>query len=493
MNEVSFEQMELTPKIKQAVDEMGFVSATGIQSEVIPLIRQGIDVIGQSQTGTGKTLAFAIPAIELIDNHSAKPILQVLVLCPTRELAQQACSEIGKLTKFKSGINAVEVYGGAPMERQIYRLRTANIVIGTPGRIMDHMRRGTIKLANLKMVVLDEADEMLSMGFREDIETILADTPDDRQTILFSATMPPGILQLTKLYQKSPRLVAINKTQVTAIKIEQCYVDCPAGKKQAVLNLLLHYYQPRRTLIFCNTKRMVDEITAFLLENGFEAEALHGDLPQAQRTKVMNSFKQGKTAILVATDVAARGIDVNNINYVFNYDIPQQAEYYVHRIGRTGRAGKDGKAITLVCGRHQMGQFSDIVRLSRSTVKNVPIPNLTQIRTANMEHRAASLDNMISEAGSGLYGEIIDTLIKQGHSAEKIAEAALELAFGSSEPQWEEVKGGTRPAESRHQQQYVKGKKQEKTYKGQTKSTNHSKYATNKKRPLPEKSRKNIL
>ncbi len=477
MNEISFEQMELTPKIKRAVDEMGFVSATGIQSQIIPLIRQGIDVIGQSQTGTGKTLAFAIPAIELIDNHADKPVLQVLVLCPTRELAQQACTEIEKLTKFKSGINTAEVYGGASMEKQIFRLKTANIVIGTPGRIMDHMRRGTIKLNNIKMVVLDEADEMLSMGFREDIETILADTPDERQTILFSATMPAGILQLTKQYQKSPKLVAINKTQVTAAKIEQLYVDCPVGKKQAVLNLLLHYYQPQRSLVFCNTKKMADEITAFLLEKGFEAEALHGDLPQAQRTKVMNNFKQGKIAILVATDVAARGIDVNNINYVINYDIPQQAEYYVHRIGRTGRAGKDGKALTLVCGRRQMALFSDIVRLSKSSVTNISIPSITQISAANMAHRAALLDNMITEDNASMYSEIINTLKRQGHNMEEIAAAALKLAFGNSELQLEEVKAGK--MFDNRQQQIVKGKKQ-KNYKNQTKNSKPNKYSNNK-------------
>ncbi|MEG0853725.1 MAG: DEAD/DEAH box helicase, partial [Angelakisella sp.] len=294
MDNLSFSELNLTPKVQRAIDDMGYETATSIQSQAIPLIRTGVDVIGRSQTGTGKTFAFAIPAVEAIDTHEAKPTVQVLVLCPTRELAQQACDEIGKLTKFKTGIVTADVYGGAPMGPQILRLKRANIVIGTPGRIMDHMRRKTLKLSNIKMVVLDEADEMLNMGFKEDIETILVDTPENRQTILFSATMPPAILALTKQFQNDPQLIEIDKAKVTLTNIEQSYVNVPMGRKMDALNLLLRYHRPNRALVFCNTKHMVDEITEYLGKHGFDAEGLHGDMKQAQRTKTLGEFKSGK-------------------------------------------------------------------------------------------------------------------------------------------------------------------------------------------------------
>ena len=326
-NQTLFSELSLTPAIRRAVEAMGFETATDIQAQSIPLIQSGCDVIGRSQTGTGKTVAFGIPALEAIDTTSElRHAVQVLILCPTRELAVQACEEIRKLAQFMPGIRAVDVYGGAPMDRQILRLKTANIVVGTPGRVMDHMRRKTLRLDALKMIVLDEADEMLSMGFREDIETILAETPEQRQTVLFSATMPPAILALTRTYQKNPQLVQIAQTQETVENIEQTYCDVPMGRKMDALALLLQYEAPKLALIFCNTKRMVDEITEYLGQHDFLAEGLHGDMKQSQRTKVMSGFKHGRTGILVATDVAARGIDVNDIDYVINYDVPQSAE-----------------------------------------------------------------------------------------------------------------------------------------------------------------------
>ncbi|MFY9378670.1 MAG: DEAD/DEAH box helicase, partial [Acutalibacteraceae bacterium] len=396
MSTLSFEELNLTPKVKRAIDEMGFDTATSIQSKAIPVIRTGVDVIGRSQTGTGKTVAFAIPAIERVDTHESKVTLQVLILCPTRELAQQACQEFERLTKFKRGINVVDVYGGAPMERQISRLKRANVVVGTPGRIMDHMRRKTIKLDNLKMVILDEADEMLSMGFKEDIETILKDTPEDRQTVLFSATMPPSIMSLTREFQSKPTVVEVNKSKVTLDNIAQLCVDVPMGSKKDALNLLLRYYNPSLSMIFCNTKQMVDEITEHLNQNGFDVDGLHGDMKQSQRTKVMNSFKSGKTSILVATDVAARGIDVNNIEYVFNYDIPQNNEYYVHRIGRTGRAGKTGTAITICSGRRQVSVLQNIARSVKSKIEIIDIPNVDDILKKSAELQAEIIESSLS-------------------------------------------------------------------------------------------------
>lgn len=438
--DLTFEELNLTPKVKLAIDEMGFTSATSIQSRAIPLIRTGADVIGRSQTGTGKTVAFAIPAIEIIDTHQEKSTLQVLILCPTRELAQQACEEVKKLTKFKSGIRAVEVYGGVPMDRQIVRLKKANIVIGTPGRIMDHMRRKTLKVDNLKMIILDEADEMLSMGFKEDIETILTDTPETRQTILFSATMPPSIMALTKEFQTNPQVIEINKKQVTLENIQQTYIDAPMGRKMDALNLLLRFYNPTLAMIFCNTKRMVDEVSDYLNKNGFTAEGLHGDMKQSQRTKVMDSFKFGKTGILVATDVAARGIDVNDIEYVINFDIPQNTEYYVHRIGRTGRAGKSGNAITICSGRRQVYTMRDIARAVKSTINAADIPSLNDIQERSLNTNLATIEEALKCEVKKSYIDMVQKLIDAGNAPELIAAAALQINFSAQECELNDIK-----------------------------------------------------
>jgi len=440
MNNLSFSELNLTPKVKRAIDEMGFDTATSIQTEAIPIIRTGVDVIGRSQTGTGKTVAFAIPAIEKIDTHEERTTLQVLILCPTRELAQQACQEIEKLTKFKAGVHVVDVYGGAPMERQITRLKRANIVVGTPGRIMDHMRRKTLKLNNLKMVVLDEADEMLSMGFKEDIETILKDTPSDRQTVLFSATMPPSILNLTRDFQKCPTLIEINKAKVTLDNIEQLCVDVPMGRKKDALNLLLRYYSPKLTMIFCNTKQMVDEVAEYLLQNGFDADGLHGDMKQSQRTKVMDRFKSGKTSILVATDVAARGIDVNDIDYVINYDIPQNNEYYVHRIGRTGRAGKSGTAITICSGRRQVSVLQNIAHSVKSKIKIIDIPSVDDIMEKSVQSQTDIIEDALRNTVRSKYTNMVQELINRGHSAQDIAAAALQLNLGKDDAKLTDIK-----------------------------------------------------
>lgn len=440
MKDLSFLELNLTPKVKRAIDEMGFDTATSIQSQAIPIIRTGVDVIGRSQTGTGKTVAFAIPAIECVDTHEDRTTVQVLILCPTRELAQQACQEIEKLTKFKSGIHVVDVYGGAPMERQITRLKRANIVVGTPGRIMDHMRRKTLKLNNIKMVVLDEADEMLSMGFKEDIETILTDTPEDRQTVLFSATMPPSILALTKQFQKSPKLIEINKAKVTLDNISQLCIDVPMGRKKDALNLLLRFYLPQLTMIFCNTKQMVDEVTEYLIQNGFDADALHGDMKQSQRTKVMSRFKSGKTSILVATDVAARGIDVNDIDYVINYDIPQNSEYYVHRIGRTGRAGKTGTAITICSGRKQIIVLQNLARSVKSKIDLIDIPSVDDIFEKNSQVQIDTIEESLNSTVKDKYVDMVNTLIERGHDPKDIAASLLQMNFGKDEAKLVDIK-----------------------------------------------------
>lgn len=433
MDQINFKQLGLPAPTLRALEEMGFENATEIQAQSIPLIQMGYDVVGRSQTGTGKTAAFGIPAINMIDTTEEKRSVQVLLLCPTRELAVQAADEIKKIAKYTDGIKVVAVYGGAPMDRQIMQLRNANIVVGTPGRVMDHMRRHTLKLNNCKMIILDEADEMLSMGFREDIETILQEVPEERQTILFSATMPKEIMEIISNYQKEPQIIEINKQQVTLDAIGQFYYEVPMGRKNDMLLLLLAEHDPKRSIIFSNTKAMVDELTTFLNENGFKADGLHGDMKQSQRDSVMGAFKGGRTTILVATDVAARGIDVDDIDCVINYDIPTNNEYYVHRIGRTGRAGKSGAAYTICSGRRQVYLMQDIAKATKSEVIKLEIPTAASILK---KQRLLKQEELISkmELNEELpYLDVVEELVAQGYSAEQIAAAALGMVYGVEE------------------------------------------------------------
>lgn len=428
MNQLLFSQLSMKEELQHAVEKMGFSLATEIQTSSIPVIQQGEDIIGRSQTGTGKTVAFGIPVLERID--PVQKNVQALILCPTRELAMQACEELQKLAHFLPGIHIVDIYGGVPMDRQVSRLRTANVVVGTPGRVMDHMRRKTLQLDALKMVVLDEADEMLSMGFREDMESILSQTPEERQTILFSATMPPEIMALTHKYQRNPKLIEVKCKQITVENIEQAYYNVPMGRKMDALNLILQYHSPRRCMIFCNTKKMVEDVTAYLHRFDFEADGLHGDMNQSQRSKVMSAFKRGKTAVLVATDVAARGIDVNDIDYVINYDIPQNTEYYVHRIGRTGRAGKSGIALTLCSGRRQVEILLRIARLVGASVLPKEVPNAAQITEKKKADRIRSVEEAVKSATELPYAQVVEQLIGRGYDPGILAAVLMEMHFG---------------------------------------------------------------
>lgn len=429
MTKIPFSELNLTPKIEKAIAQMGFDFATPVQSEAIPLIRTGVDVIARSQTGTGKTVAFAIPAIEKVDNHEEKPTIQVLILCPTRELAMQAADEIRKVARFKTGIRPVEIYGGAPIDKQCIRLRRANIVIGTPGRVMDHMRRKTIKLNQLKMVILDEADEMLNMGFKEDIETILRDTPEDRQTVLFSATMPPAILKLTQEFQKNPQMIEIDKDLVTIAEIEQNYIDVPHNRKKDALVALLDFHNPNRAIIFCNTKKMVDELTELLLSRNLSVESIHSDIKQSQRTSVMQSFKQGKTSILIATDIAARGIDVSDVDFVINFDIPANSEYYIHRIGRTGRAGKSGRTITLCSGKREVFAIRNIAHDAKSEITRINLPTTDEIEKINNAKILTTIEEALKVDIKPLYSDLVNQLTERGYSYQQIAASALQLHF----------------------------------------------------------------
>ena len=395
-----FEDFPLSEGVRRAVAEIGYTEPTPIQAQSIPLILAGRDLIGRSNTGTGKTAAFSLPAIDRIDPETEG--VQVLVLCPTRELAMQAAAEVEKFSRYTPWVKVAAVYGGASMERQIHQLkRGANFVIGTPGRVMDHLRRRTLRLSALRLAILDEADEMLDMGFREDIETILSQTPAERQTLLFSATMPEPILEIARTYQREPETVAVGSGSArTAENIEQFYFDCPMGRKMDVLSLLLAAYDPARSIVFCNTKKMVDELTAYLTEAGYQAEGIHGDLRQSARTQVMAAFKAGRTRILIATDVAARGIDVENVDAVFNFDVPLDTEFYVHRIGRTARAGRSGRAFTLISGRRQFGQLRDIMAATGAVIQRQEIPSREEILARRREAFAAELAALVPTEGA---------------------------------------------------------------------------------------------
>ncbi len=354
-----FGTLGLSPELLRAIADAGYTQMTGIQQKVIPLVMQGLDVIGQASTGTGKTAAFGIPAIErLISDGSTDP--SVLVLCPTRELAMQVSDELRKFSKYKEGVRVVTVYGGQNIETQIRALRHSSIVVGTPGRVIDHLRRRTLKLSSVRMAVLDEADEMLDMGFLGDIKQILFNTPKERQTLLFSATMPKEILRVTQQFQRNPEHVKGDDGQVAFDLIEQYYCEVPRSKKAQAVRLVFEQYGATRGLVFCNTKIMVDKLVRALTDLGVAASGLHGDMRQSARTQVMSGFKDGSINMLVATDVAARGIDASGVDIIINYDIPQDIEYYVHRIGRTGRAGNQGVAFTLIAGHGELFGLRDI-------------------------------------------------------------------------------------------------------------------------------------
>ncbi len=430
MEVVRFEELGIIEPILRAVAEIGFEEASAIQAKAIPALLSDKDIIGQAQTGTGKTAAFAIPMLQMINPEDRH--LQGLVLCPTRELAIQVADEYRKLAKYLHGIKVLPIYGGQQISKQIRSLKGGvQIIIGTPGRVMDHMRRRTIKLNHVKIMVLDEADEMLNMGFREDIETILKETSkEERQTALFSATMPKAIQSIAKTYQNKAEVIKVVKKELTVPKIDQYYYEVSRKNKTEVLCRLIDMYNPNLSLIFCNTKRKVDELTMELKGRGYFAEGLHGDLKQVQRDRVMNGFRNGTTEILVATDVAARGIDVDDVEAVFNYDVPQDDEYYVHRIGRTGRAGRQGRAFTLVVGK-EVYKLKGIERYTKSKILLQPIPSIDDVTSVKAEKVLESAKEVIENTDTSKYVDIAQEFINNmEYTALDLVAAFLELNMG---------------------------------------------------------------
>ena len=432
METVRFEEMGLSEEIQKAVRYMGFEEASPIQAKAIPAMISGIDLIGQAQTGTGKTAAFGIPILEKVDPKLKK--LQAIVLCPTRELAIQVADEIRNLSRYMHGIKVLPIYGGQDIVKQIRSLKSGTqIVIGTPGRVMDHMRRKTMKLDFVHTVVLDEADEMLNMGFREDIEFVLSGVPEERQTVLFSATMPKPIMEITKKFQNNAKVIKVTKKELTVPNIEQYYYDVKPKKKEEVLSRLLDIYSPRLSVVFCNTKKQVDELVQALQGRGYFAAGLHGDMKQEQRDRVMQGFRTGKTEILVATDVAARGIDVDEVEAVFNYDLPQDDEYYVHRIGRTGRAGREGRAFSFVSGK-EVYKLKEIQRYCKTKIYAQKVPSLNDVANTKMENILDDVERVIEQEDLDMMINAIEERVNNSEfTAMDMAAAFLKICCGMTE------------------------------------------------------------
>ena len=428
MQKKLFTELGLSPEILKAVAKMGFEEASPIQSETIPKLLTGSDIVGLSQTGSGKTAAFAIPAIERVDVTIRGP--QVLILCPTRELAMQVAEEVAKLAMFKKGVRELPIYGGQSYDRQLRGLREgAQIIIGTPGRVMDHLERKTLKLEHLGMVILDEADRMLDMGFREDIETILKQAPPDRQTVFFSATMPPMIRTLIKNYTREPVNVRIEAQEMVVPAIDQVYYEIDRRSKLEVLCRLIDIQDIKYGIIFCGTKMMCDELADHLKARGYSSDKLHGDISQQMRERVVAKFRKRGFEFLVATDVAARGLDVDDIEVVFNYDLPQDAEDYVHRIGRTGRAGKTGRAITFVAGR-EIWKMQQIIRFTKGNIRREKVPSAEEVEQKRTSAFVETLRETLEKGEYKKQDDLIDQLLGAGHSATDIASALLHLLGG---------------------------------------------------------------
>jgi ATP-dependent RNA helicase DeaD len=427
----SFRQFNISQKILRAIEDMGFEEPTPIQISAIPLILAGNDVTGQAKTGTGKTAAFGIPALERLDPRDRQT--QVIVLSPTRELAIQTAEEIARLAIHLSHTTILPIYGGQPIERQLRALKTGvQIVVGTPGRVLDHLRRRTLSLSRVKLVVLDEADQMLDMGFLPDIETILGTTPKERQTVLFSATLPKPILAISKRFQRNPEFVEIPHKELTVPEVEQRYLEVHSRDKFDVLCRLLDQMDPKLGLVFCNTKRRVDQLTKRLKTLGYRVGEIHGDLKQSQRDRVMAQFRKGEIDLLVATDVAARGIDVEDIDLVVNLDVPQVAEYYVHRIGRTARAGRSGRAITFV-GPEDVYKMREIQRMANITISRIPIPSARDAAESKTKALADKIKQTVDAGNLEKQLEAVERIMVDDYTSLEIAAALLKMQMDTGQ------------------------------------------------------------
>ena len=461
----TFKELGVSEPILKSLEGMGFEEATPIQAEALPLAMDGKDVIGQAQTGTGKTAAFGIPMIEEFDRSLRK--IQGLVVAPTRELAIQVAEEINRLAKFK-GIRVMPVYGGQHMQRQIRSLKDGpQIVVATPGRLLDHMRRKTINIESVKTVVLDEADEMLNMGFIDDIRNILKGIPEDRQTLLFSATMPREIRDIATNLMKSPQVIKVKATEMMVENIEQYFIEVPERSKFDTLTNHLDIHEPTLAIVFSRTKKRVDEIAEGLQARGFRSEGIHGDLTQGKRMSVLNKFKHSRIEVLVATDVAARGLDISGVTHVYNFDIPQDPESYVHRIGRTGRAGRTGEALSFVTPR-EMGHLQVIQKVTKSNIKRMMPPTNKEAQHGQQQLVVEKLQKAMADKDLKDYQETANELLQDNDSITVIAAALSMLTqerkdvpvkLSSMQPISVRGRGGQGGGNRRNNQQRYQGKR----------------------------------
>ncbi|QSX06378.1 DEAD/DEAH box helicase [Sedimentibacter sp. zth1] len=430
---MKIENIEISEKIQKGLEEMGFEELTQIQLEAIPHILEGKDIIAQSNTGTGKTAAFGIPVIQSIDTEIRKP--QAIAICPTRELAVQVANEFKKMSKFVEGLKIVSVYGGADIKRQIDKLRNgAQIIIGTPGRIIDLINRGVIKLEQLKTTILDEADEMLKMGFKEDIELILSNVHHKTQTLLFSATIPASIKKITKQFQKDPVEIKTLREGITAKEVKQSYFIVKHSDKIEALSRVIDTYTTKLALVFCNTKRSVDELFDVLVDRGYNCDKIHGDINQAQRLDTLNKFNNGLVDVLIATDVAARGLDIKEVEAVINFDIPVKEDYYVHRIGRTGRAGREGLSFTLLTNK-EMSKLRAIEKYTKKSIRKRSIPTIDKVNEIKQDKFIRQIEEQIANCNTDEYAYIIKRLFEDGNSPESIINALIKdrLTFNNAD------------------------------------------------------------
>ena len=437
MSTHTFPELGIAPELLEAVKSLGFEQPSPIQAEAIPVALTGRDVVGQSQTGSGKTMAFGIPVVQGVDG--AKRQVQALILCPTRELAMQVCAEIHKLASFKEGVRATPVYGGASYDRQIRALQSGSqIVVGTPGRILDFMERGLIKFDALKTLVFDEADEMLDMGFSDDIDRLMAAVPKERQTIFFSATFEPRIRRLVENYTTNAATITIQQKALTVSTIEQRYYEVQGRSKLEVLCRVIDIEAPRLTIVFANTKRAVDDATDALVARGYAADRLHGDINQTMRERVMRNFRSGNVEVLVATDVAARGLDVNDIDLIVNLELPYDAEDYVHRIGRTGRAGRSGKAFSLVAGR-EIYLMQRIQRFINIRVERAKVPSQEELEATRVDKTFEKVKAVLESASYANHEHSIQRLLDIGFTPTEIASALMDLLMKDQVRETEQI------------------------------------------------------
>lgn len=430
---MKIENVNLNENIQRALAEMGFEEGTQIQQEAIPLILEGRDIIGQSNTGTGKTAAFGIPVLEKIDKDIKFP--QAIVLLPTRELAVQVANEFKKIGKYMEGIKTVSVYGGADIKEQINRLKSgAQIIVGTPGRVIDLIDRRVIKLGELKITVLDEADEMLKMGFREDIELILSKVDHVTQTLLFSATIPNEISKIIKKFQKNPVTVKVMREGITAKEVKQSYFLVKHSDKLEALTRIIDTYTPKLTLIFCNTKKGVDDLYDQLIEKGYNCDKIHGDIKQSQRIDTLNKFNNGVIDVLIATDVAARGLDIKEVEAVINYEVPSKEDYYVHRIGRTGRAGREGASFTLASAK-EIKKIENIERYTKKSIRKRAVPTVDKVNEVKQDKFIRNIVDVIENGDLGENRNLASGLLEKGYDAETVIAAMIKklVKFDHSE------------------------------------------------------------